>query len=162
MYTESINQDVSHNNPENPWISSAAIRTLELGIEINVRDQSRESSSTEVPCSSLFRVGHVDFWCVQKDEVEFAQLVNQWHQEIGITSSISRIVTCPSYLRIIAMGKLALPLILNDLRLHRDDPDFWFVALEAITGEDPVPDEACGDSVKMAEAWLAYAELNGW
>ena len=56
------------------------------------------------------------------------------------------------------MGEKALPLILDQLRREGDDPDYWSVALEAITGEDPVPKEAYGDTMKIAEVWLSWAE----
>ena len=59
---------------------------------------------------------------------------------------------------IIAMGETALPLIISQLKREGDDPDHWFVALEAITGKDPIPEEAYGDTPIMAEAWLSWAE----
>lgn len=39
------------------------------------------------------------------------------------------------------------------------DPDHWFWALEMITGADPVPVEAYGDTVQMAQAWTASYRL---
>ena len=97
------------------------------------------------------------------EEVKFADLIRQWHDERSITSSLSEMIVCPSYLRIIAMGELALPLILAQLRNEHDDPDHWFAALEAITGQDPVPENAYGDTLKMADAWLLWAkEENVW
>ena len=91
-------------------------------------------------------------------EVKFAQLVKQWNVERNIVSSLSEIAMCPSYLMIIAMGETALPLIIAQLKREGDDPDHWFVALEAITGNDPIPEEAYGDTLSMAEAWLSWAE----
>ena len=98
----------------------------------------------------------------QSDYLKFQQLVKNWHEEIGLSSSGSEIVASPSYLRIIAMGKSALPLILQELRDHSDDPDHWFVALQTITGENPVPEEAYGDTVRMAQCWLTFADRNAW
>ena len=60
------------------------------------------------------------------------------------------------------MGEAALPLILSDLRQNVDEPDYWFVALSAITGENPVSETAYGNMVRMADAWLRFAEENGW
>ncbi len=88
----------------------------------------------------------------------FARLVAQWHQERGATSSLSEITLCPSYLQIIGMGEAAVPLILTQMKDEKGDPDHWSAALEAITGTDPVPEEAYGDTVKIAEAWFAWAE----
>ena len=89
----------------------------------------------------------------------FARLIERWHAERGITSSMSEMIACPSYLKIVGMGEKALPLILGQLEHEGDDPDHWFAALEAITGEDPVPEDAYGDTKKMAAAWLSWAEV---
>ncbi len=97
------------------------------------------------------------------DKIKFFQLVKQWKTERGITSSVSDMIKCASYRSIIAMGQEALPLILTQLRREGGNPDHWFIALESITGEDPVPESAYGDMVKMAEAWLSWAgESNVW
>ena len=76
------------------------------------------------------------------DGILFSQLVEKWYMERGATSSLSEITSCPSYLKIIRMGQRALPLLLDQIRREGDDPDHWFAALEAITGEDPVPEDA--------------------
>ena len=97
---------------------------------------------------------------VQLDEFRFSQLVKSWQTERGITSSVSDMINCVSYLRIIGMGEAALPLILSQLKREGDDPDHWFTALQAITGEDPVSEGSCGDTVSMAEEWLSWAKTN--
>ena len=91
-------------------------------------------------------------------ESMFARWVEQWREERGAASSLSDMFACPSYLKIIGIGERALPLIFARLRSERDDPDHWFAALEAITGENPIPENDCGDTLKMAEAWLSWAE----
>lgn len=71
----------------------------------------------------------------------FKLLVEQWLVERGATSSITE-MACRSYLRIIGMGRSAIPLILRQMNQEGDEPDMWFVALQMlITGEDPVTDE---------------------
>ena len=90
------------------------------------------------------------------DRVEFLRLRDKWHEERGIASSLTQIVACPSYLRIIGMGKKAVPLILRELEEEGDEPDFWFWALEAITGDNPVPPADIGDMRAMARAWLEW------
>ena len=87
----------------------------------------------------------------------FRRLVEQWHTErIGAASSMAEIIACPSYLRIIGMGLRALPLIIEQLAREGNEPDHWCAALEAITGEDPVPEDAHGDTVRIAQAWIAW------
>ena len=106
---------------------------------------------------------YANYVVIQNEELSFTRWVKQWYVERGVTSSLSDMIACPSYLNIIAMGEKALPLILAQLRREGDDPDHWCVALKAITDEDPVPEDAYGDTVKMAKAWLLWAEeKNVW
>ena len=64
----------------------------------------------------------------------------------------------PAYQQIIGMGPKALPFILRALE---KDIDHWFWALQAITGEDTVPQEDMGDMAKMREIWLAWGRERG-
>ncbi|MEX2561314.1 MAG: hypothetical protein WD403_15430 [Pirellulales bacterium] len=43
-----------------------------------------------------------------------------------------------------------------------NEPDYWFWALEAITGENPVPDELRGNLEEMAVAWLEWGRVHGY
>ena len=87
---------------------------------------------------------------------QFQRLAEQWRQERGAESSLTKIAMCPSYQKIIAMGPTAVPMILRELESEGDEPDHWFWALGAITGADPVPYEARGNMVRMAEAWIDW------
>ncbi len=88
----------------------------------------------------------------------FRVLTENWRKERGITSSVTKMAMCPSYQRIISMDEKVVPLILREMENEGDDPDHWFWALEIITGADPVPVEAYGDTVRMAQAWLEWAK----
>ena len=88
----------------------------------------------------------------------FNSLVSSWRKERGIASSVTKMVMCPSYQRIIGMGGKAVPLILREMEKEGDDPDHWFWALEMITDANPVPADAYGDTVRMAQAWLNWAK----
>lgn len=105
-----------------------------------------------------FTCGHYEF--AQEDVLKFRSLVEDWYIERGITSSISDMITCRSYLAIIGMGDKALPLIISQIESEGDDPDHWFVALESITGTNPVPAEDNGDTTSMASYWLSWAKEN--
>lgn len=93
-----------------------------------------------------------------EDAQRFSLLAEQWKKERGVTSSVTAMVLCPSYQRVIAMGDKAVPLILRAIEDEGADPDHWFWALEIITGSDPVPMDAYGDTVMMARAWLDWAQ----
>ena len=43
-----------------------------------------------------------------------------------------------------------------------DEPDMWFVALQILTGGDPVTDEIRGDFKAMADRWLEWAASAGY
>ena len=88
-------------------------------------------------------------------EHRFRQLVAQWKEETRFLSSIHEMVSHPAYLQIIGLGNQAVPLLLDELRR---EPDHWFVALQAITGTNPIPQSASGDVEKMTQAWLAWGE----
>lgn len=92
-------------------------------------------------------------------ESRFRELVRQWKQATLLMSSITDMATHPAYQQMIGMGQTALPLILEELRR---EPDQWFWALKAITGEDPVPQADRGNLPRMAHAWLAWAKDHGY
>lgn len=90
-------------------------------------------------------------------ELEFKAHVEKWHNETRHTSSLTKMIAHPSYRRIMGMGRDALPLILRELK---ERPDHWLVALNAITGEDPVPaDSKFNEAV---DAWLAWGVEKGY
>lgn len=97
----------------------------------------------------------------QQAELErtFVELAKRWRAETALLSSVTKIAMHPAYQRIIGMGPAAVPLILRDLE---QQPDHWFWALTAITGEDPVRPEDAGDIERMARAWLAFGQERGY
>ena len=92
-------------------------------------------------------------------EAEFTRLADEWRGERGPSSSIAKLVLHPAYQRIIGLGLPAVPLILRELERQ---PDHWFWALRAITGENPVPTEHAGDLAAMSDDWLKWASQKGW
>lgn len=92
-------------------------------------------------------------------EERFAALAEQWRAKTAHLSSITDIAMHPAYQRIIGMGPDAVPLILRELS---KEPDHWFWALVAITGENPVRPEDAGDLDKMAKAWIQLGRDRGW
>lgn len=95
----------------------------------------------------------------------FQDLVSQWRKGRNPLSSLAwNNVRNPSYQRIIGMGKMALPFILRELQreLRHGEPDDWFPALWAITGENPVPPDCQGKVKEMAKAWIEWGLRNGY
>ena len=93
---------------------------------------------------------------------KFRNLAEDWRAQRGIRSSITTMSMMPAYQSIIGMGEDAIPLIVAQLRAEGDDPDQWFWALKAITQADPVSPEDRGDFAKMAQAWIQWAEDEGY
>ena len=87
----------------------------------------------------------------------FDELTKDWKTATWHLSSIKKRIAHPSYRKITGMGREALPFIFEDLR---KGPALWFWALEAITREDVCPE--CTSMTKLREAWLAWAEANGY
>lgn len=89
----------------------------------------------------------------------FNRLADTWQKETLLSSNIGLIQSNPSYLGIIAMGKDSLPYIFERMR---HNPDHWFIALNAITGVNPVQEADRGDVEAMTESWLRWAKKNAY
>ena len=89
----------------------------------------------------------------------FSELVERWRAETAFLSSVNELVLHPAYQRIIGLGPAAVPLLLSELQRQ---PDHWFWALHAITGENPVPATDAGNVQKMADAWLKWGKERGY
>ncbi|MEK7257953.1 MAG: hypothetical protein AAB316_24555 [Bacteroidota bacterium] len=89
----------------------------------------------------------------------FEELFQIWKKETLLYSDGDKILGHPAYRKMIALGKPAVPLMLQKLK---DDPHFLFDALTVITGEDPIPESHSGRLLKMAEDWLAWGIKNGY
>ena len=133
-------------------------RSSASGLRLWHRKALRSLSTDSVRVSVRWESGLLKETRPSEESILFSQLVKQWNEERGITSSLSKMFMCPSYKKIIKMGGKAVPLILAQLVREGDDPDHWYAALKAITGEDPVPEDAYGDTVQIAKVWLSWAE----
>jgi hypothetical protein len=88
----------------------------------------------------------------------FEALAAQWKTATALLSSTTAMVSHPAYQAIIALGPLAVPLLLRDLER---EPVHWFEALQAIIGEDPVRREHWGNIPAMRADWLAWGRQRG-
>jgi len=90
---------------------------------------------------------------------EFERLRVEWEKDTINLSDVGQIILHDAYQRIIGMGPAALPLIFAALDAELA---FWFPALRAISGSDPVQPEELGDPEAMRSAWLSWARRNGY
>src|SRR6266852_2194842 len=86
----------------------------------------------------------------------FREQLERWKDETGHLSSITKALAHPSYLRIIGLARDSANHEIERLLLREleSDPDHWFAALSAVTGEDPVKAEY--DFDESVSAWLEW------
>jgi hypothetical protein len=66
----------------------------------------------------------------------FDALARTWREETALSSSLTEMFANPAYRGIVELGAPAVPLLLRGLERH---PNYWFAALQEITGADPGP-----------------------
>ena len=86
----------------------------------------------------------------------FHELAERWRADTEALSSVQQTVTNHAYQRIIGLGPAVVPLLLEELRR---EPDHWFWALSAITGENPVRPGSTFD--EAVAAWLEWGRARG-
>ena len=91
----------------------------------------------------------------------FREHLTAWKNETGHLSSMTKAIAHPSYLRIIGLSGCSIGHELERLLLNQleHEPDHWFAALAAITGEDPVKPEY--DFDEAVKAWLDWGRQKG-
>jgi hypothetical protein len=94
---------------------------------------------------------------VDPQALEFRAQADQWRRDTLHTSSLTKMIVHPSYLKIIGMGSSVLPLLFRELEQR---PDHWLVALNAITGQDPAPTDSTFD--EAVAAWLDWGRTHGY
>jgi hypothetical protein len=88
-----------------------------------------------------------------------ARLAEQCLRDRPYGCDIDEMTQTPSYQQIIQMGHRAIrPLLL----MLRRNPNHWFPALNAITGENPVSAGSEGRMQEMADAWIRWGMERGY
>lgn len=90
----------------------------------------------------------------------FEELAEAWRTRTRYWSFIQKMVATPEYQRVIGLGRPVVPLMLRELER---EPEFWFCALEAITGENPVPESvsASGNIQAVTDCWVQWGRERG-
>lgn len=91
-------------------------------------------------------------------KARFATLNAMWRENTVDSSRVQSKVADRNYLAIAALGRDALPLILEELR---DNGGYWFPLLEALTGEAPESAEESESREGMRQAWLRWGRQSG-
>jgi hypothetical protein len=92
---------------------------------------------------------------------EFARLASQWKRSTENLSSLTQILSDPSYKRIVALGRDGAPIVPMILRDLQEHDGFWASALHAITGENPVSPKHIGNAAKTRKDWLEWGKRQG-
>lgn len=92
----------------------------------------------------------------------FHELVSQWNDERRFLSSPKEMTACVSFKLIIALGPAAVPLIVDQLRNEENSSQRWELFLMELTSANPVTRNDYGKPRRIAGAWLAWAERNGF
>ncbi len=100
-----------------------------------------------------------DYIATAPDQETLEKLADEWERDRPRGTDIEQMTKHSAYQRIIAMGKSAVPWLLQRLA---EKPDHWFVALNAITGARPVLPESRGRIKEMTQAWLDWGRQQGY
>jgi hypothetical protein len=113
----------------------------------------RESVILEITCSTVLTY--------RDDNIasKFNQLASEVEEDCMMLSSTTQISLHPSYQQIIGIGKKVIPLLIT--RLDKT-PNFWFKALESITGRNPIPKQDRGYLNKEKAHWKNWAKENDY
>ena len=135
-------------------------RLSAMRISMNIQGPVFVSEQPPVPTSSLIGgvppiQSHVRKSVSLRDT--FREHADLWRKETRHWSSVTKMTIHPSYRRIMGMGPAVLPLLLQELR---ERPDHWFVALNAITGDDPTPPS--GTFHEAVDAWILWGIQHGY
>lgn len=92
---------------------------------------------------------------------KFNMLASQWERETLMKSNLAEIVLHPAYQKIIAMGPVALPLILQAMKR---EPGHWLWALEMLTNltGNASPANGSSDLIEATDAWIRWGKDEGY
>ena len=86
-------------------------------------------------------------------QARFEELRESWSEATGMLSNPDARAAHPTHQAVVALGPAVVPLLLRDMESRHTH---WFMALTAITHDNPVRPEHAGLIPKMVEDWLAW------
>jgi hypothetical protein len=141
--TKLVEKAYEKNTPESIFDSSATAPAQNVR-RVYYRLLKNESAATNAKEAKIQR--------------QFRKLADAWRLQTAAVSSTSEIVSNFYYYQIIGLGEGVVPYILRELESKGGQ---WYLALRAITNENPVPDEEIGNIKKMKAAWLKWGRERG-
>jgi len=119
-------------------------------LELPVADyRHRRANTSTSAVHSLYLTNTLDY------VANYAALKARWESSTKFLSSLDEMVEADAMQSIIALGDLAVPLIVTDLKAT---PSFLYLALPEIYGFDPLPDSLNGDLAGLCRAWVEWIE----
>lgn len=89
----------------------------------------------------------------------FQELRNAWLNDTAFESGYKNKINHPAYLKIVSMGELIIPILVEDM-VENKTP--WHYALVDITQKNPIREESAGRANKIIEDWHAWAKENNY
>lgn len=89
----------------------------------------------------------------EDDFARFHRLLDQWRAQTIFSSFIEEKVKHPAFRQIVNIGEAATPWIIKEISVR---PSLLYLALQMITGENPVPLHARGDTRAAIDAWIGW------
>lgn len=116
---------------------------------------SEPKDSADYRSAFILTTGHV-----QPKKLTPSEIVKEWQAETAIQSSVTARITHPLFLRLIGIGESAIPDLLERIKSDPARSSYLLIALQAITGENPVPADQMSDASACRERWLEWGRLN--
>ena len=141
-----------------PAHGTAAVASHFNPIVAGMRSQGSVAARAKVIIEPSQNIALLQTLAPDRISTEFKKHERRWlAQTRHISSPVDKYLH-PSYARIIGLGWAVAPHILNSLKRQPND---WFYALRAVTGENPVPASAAGNVRRMAGIWITWGEFKG-
>lgn len=84
---------------------------------------------------------------------KFYQHLRRWRFDTMLESSVDKAVGHHDFREIVGLGELVVPMIISEIRTK---PDSLMIALQMITGTNPVQDRHRGRMAEMASDWIDW------
>jgi hypothetical protein len=127
-------------------------------VKRRVSQQRPHASADDVRLENVAARSHEDL-AAASAERRFQSLLATWRADTKMISNEVTVLLHRAHFAIVGMGREALPFIFQDLAAGGGP---WFVALQAITLENPIAPENAKSSSRMREDWLKWGRIHDY